>query len=57
MAKFILEVEDGASDCATCPFSFWDCGDYACSCGTIIDDSMDCQKVNFSTIKVTKIEE
>lgn len=55
MAKFILEIEDGSSNCATCPFSFWDCGEYAC--GNALTTSIDCDGVDFSKMKVTKIEE
>lgn len=50
--KFIIEVEEGITKCAECPFD-----EYKCSGLGYIDAEMDCAKYNFATAEIKEYEE
>lgn len=53
MAKFILEVEKGSTQCEHCPFA----DSEICSAAIWADEGFDCQKYDLSTIEIKKIED
>lgn len=48
---FILEMEKGKTQCETCPFSFYDLGDYYC-CNEEFTDKLNCRENDLSTIQI-----
>lgn len=61
MAKFLIEIEEGTTECKDCPFGvkYWDNHwgeyDYKCGVGKLDIDSR-CGEYNMQTIKITKEE-
>ena len=56
MTKFILEVQEGKTNCSDCPFACHDCYG-STSCGDTIFDEIDCSKFDLTTIKIVKIKD
>lgn len=54
MIKLIFTVEKGPTSCNNCPFSFYDCGEFACCVSDILPD---CKKYDLSTLLLTNEEE
>ena len=48
--KFIIEVEEGRTDCELCPFS-------VSKCGIAALDVLDCRVFNLATMKITEYNE
>lgn len=61
MSKFIIEIEEGKTKCADCPFSTENnlyLDGYACNIKAAYGLNIDCSKYDLSTMIVTeKIEE
>lgn len=51
---FILEMERGKTECKSCPFSFYDSGDYVC-CNEDFTDKIKCLENDLSTINVREL--
>lgn len=61
MAKFIIEIEEGKTECPNCPFGlkywdeYWGEHQYRCEVGKLDIDTY-CIHYDMSTIKITKQE-
>lgn len=53
MAKFILEVDKGSTQCEHCPFA----DSEICNNAIWFDAGWDCRIYDLSTVEITKMEE
>lgn len=53
MAKFILDVQEGTTQCEHCPFADSD----ICASAIWAAEGFDCRKYDFSEIEIKKVEE
>lgn len=52
MAKFILDVQEGATQCEHCPFA----DSEICENTVWLDEGFDCRKYDFSTLEIEEYE-
>ena len=53
MAKFILDVQEGTTQCEHCPFA----DSEICDNAIWFDAGWDCRTYDLSTVEITKIED
>lgn len=55
MKRFILNIENGPTDCSICPFSYiGDDGFYACDAPSENTIGIDCNTYDLSTMEITE---